>query len=106
MHEAKEYTYRVFWDDSDKAHIATVAEFPGLSNADEDQLEALAGMRDLLEFVLKDMEEEGETPPVPLGQRQYSGRILLRMPKEVHRRISLEAAEQDISVNQLLVSRI
>jgi len=106
MAEAEEYTYRVFWSEEDQSFIATVAEFPRLSSIEDTQKKAFSGMVDLVKFILRDMKKEGEEPPTPLAKKRYSGEIRLRMPKEVHQRIACEAAEQGVSINQLLVSRI
>ena len=106
MYRAEEYTYRVFWSEEDAAFIATVAEFPSLSSIEDTQEEALSGMVELLKFILDEMEKDGDEPPRPLNRKHYSGEIRLRMPQEVHQRIALEAAEQKVSINQLLVSRI
>jgi len=106
MHKAEEYTYRVFWSQEDDSYICTAVEFPSLSSIETTQVKALTGMVELLRFVLTDMEKEKEEPPAPLGKKSYSGELRLRMPKEVHRRVALEAAEQGVSINQLLVSRI
>jgi len=106
MHKAEDYTYRVFWSEEDDAYIATVAEFPRLSSIEDTQSEAFAGMVELVRFVLNEMEKAGEVPPIPLTKKRYSGEIRLRMPTEVHRRVAMEAAEQGVSINQLLVSRI
>ena len=106
MYSADEYHYHVVRDTAGKAFIATVVEFPSLSNIDDSQIGALAGMVDLVSFVLADMEENGEEIPTPLVKRKFSGKISLRMTPEQHRRVATEAAEQGISINQLLVSRI
>ncbi len=106
MHKAEDYTYRVFWSEEDKAYIATVAEFPRLSSVEDTQAEAFNGMVELVRFLLNEMEKDGDVIPVPFTKKPYSGNIRLRMPKEQHQRIAIEAAEQGVSINQLLVSRI
>lgn len=106
MVKAQEYAYRVFWSEEDSAFVATVAEFPGLSCVEDAQDRAFFGMVELVRGVLADMEEQGEEPPRPLGSKRYTGRYPLRMSPEQHRRVAMEAAEQHVSVNQLLVSRI
>lgn len=106
MSKADDYTYRIFWSNEDDAHIATVAEFPELSSIEDSQQEAFRGILDLVTFLLDEMKQEGVEPPPPLTKRNYSGEIRLRMPKEVHQRIAIEAAEQGTSINQLLLSRI
>ena len=106
-HRAEDYTYRVFWSDEDNAWIGVCDEFKSLSHISEDnQYEAFLGIVDLLRFVLDDMYENGEVPPVPFSKRTYSGHISLRMTPEQHRRIVMESAEQGVSINQLLVSRV
>jgi len=106
-YRAKDYTYRVFWSDEDRAFVAACVEFPSLSNIDESgQSTALEGMVELLQDVLDEMEASGEKPPVPFSKRRYSGRISLRITPEQHRRIAIESAEQGVSINQLLVSRV
>ena len=106
MYKAEDYVYRVFWSEEDDSFIATVAEFPRLSSIENTQGEAFAGIVDLVGFVLTEMSSAGEEPPAPFAKRKYSGEIRLRMPTEVHRRVALEAAEQGVSINQLLLSRI
>ena len=56
--------------------------------------------------VLEDMAESGEEAPTPLASRTYSGKFALRIPPEKHRELAIEAAEQHVSLNQLVVSRL
>ena len=105
--KAEDYTYRVFWSEEDGAWIGVCDEFKSLSNISEDsQFDAFTGMVDLLRDVLDDMYADGEEPPIPFSKRVYSGHISLRMTPEQHRRIAMESAEQGVSINQLLVSRV
>ena len=106
MRSAKEYTYRIFWSSEDDGFVAIADEFPSLSAVEDDQAKALESIDGLVQDVLADMEESGETPPEPLGVRRYSGKISLRMSPEQHRRISMEAAEAGVSLNKLILSRI
>lgn len=36
----------------------------------------------------------------------YSGKLVLRIPPEQHRRIAIEAAEEGVSINRLIGARI
>ena len=40
--------------------------------------------------------------PEPLSSRRYSGKFMVRVPPEVHQRLALEAAKEDISLNRLV----
>ncbi len=100
------YAYRVRWSGEDEAYVATVAEMPSLSWIADSQVEALLGLQNLIAGVLEDMEESGETPPVPLADRVYSGKFMVRIPPETHRALAIEAAEQNVSLNRLVASRL
>jgi predicted HicB family RNase H-like nuclease len=56
--------------------------------------------------VLADLAASGEPVPGPLSERTYSGRFVVRVPAEVHRRLVREAAEQHVSLNRLVSDRL
>lgn len=100
------YTYRAEWSHDDGEWVGLVVEFPSLSHLDPDPVEAVRGIRDLVEGVVADMRENGETPPEPLAERAYSGKVFVRTSPELHRRLTIEAAEQGVSVNQWAVQKL
>ena len=64
---ADQYTYRVRWSGEDDGFVGTVAELPSLSWIALQQIDALVGIRSLVEDVLEEMLESGESPPqVPM----------------------------------------
>lgn len=106
MTNPEHYSFRVRWSREDEAFVGTVAEMPSLSWLADSQVEALLGIRELVEGVLVDMTAEGEVPPVPIADRAYSGKFLVRVPPEVHRQLALDAAEQQVSLNRLASARL
>jgi predicted HicB family RNase H-like nuclease len=56
--------------------------------------------------VFDDMVKSKETPPEPLSLQQFSGKILVRVPREQHRELAMEAAEQGISMNRLISRKL
>jgi len=52
------------------------------------------------------MEEENEEIPKPLGLKKYKGKLTLRVPAELHRKLAIRSAEEGISVNQYILSKI
>jgi predicted HicB family RNase H-like nuclease len=95
------YTYRISWSPHDAEYVATCAEFPSLSWLDEDQVEALKGIKQLVRDVTDDLAVTGEAIPVPIADQNFSGKFLVRLPPELHRRLALEAAESGLSLNRL-----
>lgn len=106
MADATHYTYRVTWSAEDGEHVATVAEFPSLSWLAPSPAEALMGLADVVRDVLADLAASGEPTPEPLSERTYSGRFVVRVPAELHRRLAREAAEQHVSLNRLVSDRL
>ncbi len=100
------YTYRVTWSAEDDEFAATCLELPSLSWLDHSQIEALTGLQNLVTETIADMLANGEAIPPPLSERSYSGKFNLRVGESLHRRLALEAAEQQVSINQLIVRRL
>jgi len=52
------------------------------------------------------MEVQGEQVPVPLSERQYSGKFNVRVGEHLHRDLALHAAEDGMSLNQYVVKKL
>ena len=52
------------------------------------------------------MKKNGEPIPEPVTSKNYSGKFIVRVPPEVHRRLALEAAESGVSLNRLASARL
>lgn len=100
------YTYRAEWSPEDNEYVGLVAEFPSLSWLAPTAAEAITGAERLVDDILADMAETGETPPEPLTERRYSGNLSVRTSPEQHRQITIEAAEQGVSVNQWIIQKL
>ena len=100
------YTYRVTWSEEDGEYVGLCAEFPSLSWLADTQEAALAGIRDIVRQAVQDLQSSGEEIPQPLATRHYSGKFTVRVPPEVHRRLQIQAAEANISVNRLVSAKL
>lgn len=100
------YTYRITWSAEDGEHVGLCAEFPLLSWLAPTPGDALAGIQNLVREILVDMGLTGESPPKPFADRPYSGRFVVRIPPETHRKLSIQAAEQGVSLNRLVSARL
>ncbi|HUX40388.1 MAG TPA: type II toxin-antitoxin system HicB family antitoxin [Rectinemataceae bacterium] len=106
MERPDRYTYREEWSEEDDAYVARCLEFPSLSAHGPSPEAALAELRGVVALVVEDMTANSETIPEPLGTRAYSGRLVLRLPKEMHREAAIRAAEEGVSLNQYLMARL
>lgn len=100
------YTYRVTWSPEDDEYVGLCVEFPSLSWLAKAPEAALAGVRRIVAQSVADMKANGEEPPTPLAEKQYSGEFRVRIPPQVHRALALEAAEQGISLNRLASAKL
>ena len=100
------YTYRVTWSAEDREHVGLCAEFPSLSWLAKTPNAALQGIRRLVARVVADLKATGETIPPALAERHFSGEFRVRIPPEVHRALSIEAAEQGVSLNRLVSAKL
>lgn len=57
-------------------------------------------MKDWMEFAI----EKNITIPLPkTEEKEYSGKIIVRMPKELHKNLAGRAEKEEISLNQFIV---
>ncbi|GAX34704.1 type II toxin-antitoxin system HicB family antitoxin [Nodularia sp. NIES-3585] len=94
------YTYRVTWSREDQEFVGLCAEFPSLSYLHENRSTALEGITNLVKDVVADMEANDERIPEPIAEKNYSGKFQVRIPPELHRRLAIEAAEENVSLNR------
>ncbi len=104
--ELDKYTYRITWSEEDQEYVGLCVEFPSLSWLAETPEESLQGIRQLVADVVQDLIENHEPIPESIATRNYSGKFIVRVPPEIHRRLALEAAEAGISLNRLASAKL
>src|SRR5687767_10109857 len=102
----EQYSYNVAWSEEAGVFIGRVAEFQSLAAHGDSQEKALREIRTVVGHVLEELAEEDAPIPVPLGKRNFSGKLNLRMPKELHRRLAVESEMQGVSLNALINSKL
>ena len=104
--ENDRYTYRVTWSEEDEEYVGLCAEFPSLSWLAGTPEDTLQGIRDVVREAVDDLMRNGEPVPAPLSGRRYSGKFLVRVPPGVHRSLVIQAAEDGVSLNRLVSSKL
>ena len=104
--QSDRYTYRIAWSEEDREFVGLCVEFPSLSWLAESQETALKGIREVVEEAIKEMKDSGESPPLPLSLRKFSGKFMVRLPPEIHRKLAIEAEEEGISLNRLVSAKL
>ena len=104
--ESDRYNFRVFGWPEDESYVAQCGELPSISGIGNSHEEALSEARLAAAAAVEWMREEGEAVPAPTIEKEYKGKVLLRLSPETHRLVSMRAAEEGRSVNQYLNSLI
>ena len=102
------YTYRLEWSTETYEYYARCLEITGLYAVAPTAHEALARAETAVGAYLRESEEVfgGEPPKPPLSERNFSGRFIVRTSPALHARLSMEATEQAVSLNQWVVQKL
>src|SRR5205809_7280478 len=90
--------------DEAEGFLAEVPELPGCFTAGQTPGEALEMLREAMALWFESAIERGLDIPPPAADQDYNGRILLRVPKVMHRQLVEQAREQGVSLNQWLLT--
>jgi predicted RNase H-like HicB family nuclease len=97
---------RMLIPDPDGGFVGEVKELPGCLTQGETEKETLANLSEAMELWLEAAFKQGLAIPEPEIERRYSGKLLLRLPKSLHKKLA-DAAESDgVSINQWIVSAL
>ena len=102
------YRVEVYAEEDGSGLTAAIPDLPGcLTSAEtmEDLWEMVAEAKELwLETALEDGDYIPE--PAPVEAEEYSGRLLVRLPRYLHRQLALRAERENTSRNQLVVAML
>jgi antitoxin HicB len=100
------YPKQVFWSDEDEGFIAIAPDLPGCSAFGETEHDAISELDEAIVAWIAAAETAGNvvpTPSKPAEQKEFSGKVLVRMPRELHRCLADAAHKDDVSLNQYIV---
>lgn len=100
------YSYRVDWSEEDDSFVARVTEWPSLMAHGESRAEALNEIVNAVSFAIEDCQDNGDAFPPPFRTREFSGRFNVRLPQSLHRELVTRAAEEGVSLNQLVTTAL
>ncbi len=100
------YTYRVEWSPTTSEYVGRCIEFPSLSQWAPTAQDAIAGVEQAVDEHIAERRREEFDVPAPLTERQYSGKFVVRTSPALHARLTIEAAEQNVSMNQWVVQKL
>ena len=99
------YTYRAEWSAEHGEYVGRCIELPWLSQWAPTMQKAIADGRARRRRIHRRARGRGTCRP-PLTERQFSGKFLVRTSPALHARLTVEAAEQNVSMNQWVVQKL
>src|SRR5574337_570427 len=98
------YPKQVFWSDEDEGYIAIAPDLPGSSAFGESEAEALQELDAAIAGWIAAAKAIGNpVPPPSTPSKQHSGKLLVRMPRTLHRDLAEDARREEVSLNQYVV---
>lgn len=92
------------YPDPEGGYVAQIKDLPGCLTQGETLEETMANINEARELWVETAYEASDDIPLPSSDNSYSGKLLVRMPKSLHRRLAETAEREGISLNQYTVS--
>lgn len=93
-------------DESGFYYYARVLELDGCQSTGETFEEAYENIKEAMEGWIETKLEGGFEIPLPVGYDDFSGKFLVRIPKSLHYRLSVEAEQEGVSLNQYALYKL
>jgi antitoxin HicB len=99
----RRYRFNVLAD-VDGGYVIQFPDLPGCMTQVEDIAEVGAAAEEIRTLWIETAFELGQPIPAPTFLEEFSGKFNVRIPKSLHRDLVHLAAEEGVSLNQLVVS--
>ncbi|MCW2278585.1 type II toxin-antitoxin system HicB family antitoxin [Heliophilum fasciatum] len=102
------YTFEIqhIRDESGRYFFGKVAELDGCQSNGNTLEELHENLREAMEGWIEVKLEHGDEIPEPLTDEGYSGKLVVRIPKSLHRRLAKEAQRDGVSLNQFMLYKL
>ena len=105
MYLAKPY-HRVVLPEEDHTWRGEIMEFSGCFSTGERMEDALKSLEEAALSWIASALAHNQTIPEPIGIQEYSGRLVLRLPRSLHKKAAYVAATENVSLNQFITMAV
>lgn len=95
---------RLVVPETDGTYRGEMLEFPGCIATGDTPAEAIEAVEDVADAWLQSALANHQPIPDPVDNAEFSGRLVLRMPKNLHKKAALLAEHEGVSLNQFIVT--
>ena len=100
------YIIQPIKDESGSYFYAHVLELDGCQSTGETFEEAYKNLKDAMLNWIETKLECGFEVPLPMQYNNFSGKFIVRIPKSLHYRLSIEAEQEGVSLNQYALYKL
>ena len=93
-------------DESGSYFFAHVLELDGCQSTGETFEEAYRNVKEAMEGWIEAKLEGSFEVPLPVGYDNFSGKFIVRIPKSLHYKLSVEAEKEGVSLNQYALYKL
>ncbi len=97
---------RILIPQEDGTFFAEILEFPGCFAQGTTPEEAFQNLEQVAKSWIESALDQGQAIPQPSTNEGFSGKLILRLPRSIHRRATRMAERDRTSLNQFLVAAI
>jgi antitoxin HicB len=95
---------RLVVPDESGTYTAEIFEFPGCIAVGDTAADALANLEEVAHDWVAAALEQGQDIPEPIEASDFSGKLVLRMSSGLHKRATMCAEREGVSLNQFIVT--
>lgn len=100
------YMIQPISDESGTYYYARILEMDGCQSTGETFEEAYQNLREAMEGWIEVKLNAGYDIPLPKKESDFSGKFVVRIPKTLHFRLSVEAEKEGVSLNQYALYKL
>ena len=100
------YIIQQITDESGTYFYAKVLELDGCQTTGETFEEAYENIKEAMKGWIETKLEAGFEIPLPVGHESFSGKFIIRIPKSLHYRLTIEAEREGVSLNQYALYKL
>lgn len=100
------YIVQPITDESGSYFYARVLELDGCQSTGETFEEAYENLKEAMRGWIETKLENGFEVPLPVRYDDFSGKFIVRIPKSLHYRLSVEAEQEGVSLNQYVLYKL
>ncbi len=87
-------------DESGHYYYGYILELDGCQSTGDSVDELMESLNDAMEGYFEVKIAKNLSVPLPQQDDEYSGKFIVRLPKSLHKRLSIEASNEGVSLNQ------